>query len=381
MSDFTTDYSRELPENNTNSCPSYCGDFKPNKSKFELKDSLEDLKYLPPVVIDGITAAIDAVSHVASEATKAVSSAVVTHGPAPVEDTDFISGCWNVVSDLAEGAYEEIVEDPFETALKVVVGVGAGVAAAFLAPVVLVGAAVGAAVGAGYEAYEHGSEWCDSIDKVANPEDYSVAEVDEAHKAVKGMGAVVADVALGAVTGVAGSAIAGVVSSAVRGAAGAEVSSVVSGATKGTAEADVVAAIRPFPKEPPSGGKYVEIEVPIKGRFETNLPLTEAEIAETSGVQASFIPEETGFQTANKEAWAAEIKSLSVTDGEVRSVQLANNWAVAIEERMAAGEPLTKDLADRAFAWINVDGREDWLIASALKEAWIYGKQLNDFYE
>ncbi|CAN5117434.1 hypothetical protein BH11CYA1_BH11CYA1_39700 [soil metagenome] len=348
----------------------------------------------------------------------------------PVDDTDFFDGCWNVVSDLAEGAYEDIVEHPIETAVKVVVGVGVGVAAAFVAPVVVVGAAVGATIGVGYEAYEHGGEWCDSIGKVANPEDYSAAEVDEAHKAVKGMGAVVADVALGALTGAAGSALAGVVSSAVRGATGAEVSSVVSGAARGSAEGDVVATVeagiargssaaaeapaaveagaaravaadsaaadtvavdsatgntaaatRHFPAEPPSGGKYIEIKVPNDDVIDPNLPLLEREMEELWGPQVTIAIEDIAFRIANPEALNAELESLSVTGSAVRLAQTANNWAVALEERMAAGEPLTKELVDRAFKWVNVDDRFDWLVASVLKEAWVFGKQLNEWYE
>lgn len=365
------------------------GTAPPSKASDKYQLTLSESTFLPPVFID------------APAASSTTGAAVTKAEAAIVEDTDFFSGCWNVISDLAEGAYEEIVENPYETAVKVVVGVAVGAAAVFVAPVVLVGAAVGAAVGTGYEVYEHGGEWCDNIDKVANPEDYTAAEVEEAHKAVKGMGAVVADVALGAATGVAGSALAGVVTSAVRGAASAEASSVVSGAAKGAAETEVKAAVesgatravtadsaagnaaatRPFPAEPPAGGKYIEVKVPKNDEFDSNLPLTEREIEELAGPQVSMAIEETTFQIASKEAWAAELEALSTTGAAVRVAQTANNWAVAIEERLAAGELFTKELADRAFAWVNVDDRFDWIVASALKDAWVHGKQLNQWYE
>lgn len=393
MYDKTVDYSI-APEASQQDSPFFNsaydapGTAPPSKASDKYQLTLSESTFLPPVFIDAPVAS----STTGAAATKAEATLV--------EETDFFSGCWNVISDLAEGAYEEIVENPYETAVKVVVGVAVGAAAVFVAPVVLVGAAVGAAVGTGYEVYEHGGEWCDNIDKVANPEDYTAAEVEEAHKAVKGMGAVVADVALGAATGVAGSALAGVVTSAVRGAASAEASSVVSGAAKGTAEVEVKAAVeygtaraatadsaagtaatRPFPAEPPSGGKYIEIKVPKKDEFDPNLPLNEREIEELAGPQVSMAVEETTFQIASKEAWAAELEALSTTGAAVRVAQTANNWAVAIEERLAAGELLTKELADRAFAWVNVDDCFNWSVASVLKDAWVHGKQLNDWYE
>lgn len=126
-------------------------------------------------------------------------------GTASGETDDFFDGAGRVISELAEGAYEELVENPLNVAANVAIGAAIAVGAAFASPVVLAVAA-GAAIGATAAiVYEEGGKWVDAISTVANPGSATAAELADAKETVQGLGAGALDLAAGGVGGIGAS--------------------------------------------------------------------------------------------------------------------------------------------------------------------------------
>lgn len=119
-------------------------------------------------------------------------SGVTTEAPQDNPVADFFHDVGTVASDVGKGMFNEVTQHPLEVLEAGAVGLGIGIAATaaavFLAPeVITVGVVVGAAYGIS-QLVEHVPGFVHDALVVSNAEDYSAAEVAQAHSNIENVG-------------------------------------------------------------------------------------------------------------------------------------------------------------------------------------------------
>ena len=283
-------------------------------------------------------------------------------------------------SDLLKGAWNEVTQHPGKIAEDAVVGAATGVALvglAAIAPEVATGVAivgVGAAVvGGAYELAKHGEQWIQDAKTVGNPESSSKTVVAKAHADLQNLGAKGADGAVMIGSGMVAGGLTGIAIKAATAGAGAAADFVPTGGyanlvTPG-GSADLATTAGSTAPESEAGAAVANSEAVIADAAPKVVPLT---------------AENSTLITRNPEAadlWSKVIKVNENAPMGAATNRFANDWATLMQDRMAAGEPLTAELADQTANQADTEGISGSMYQrgrNLLYEVWQHGAQLKE---
>lgn len=147
--------------------------------------------------------------------------------------------------DLITGAVNEVTQHPLQVLGSAAAGLAIGVAATLAAPEVVVAAGIGTAIYGGYEFLTHIGGWAHHADVVAHTDEYTAAEIAEAHNDLQNVGGDAALIGAGLIGGLGAGPLVGAASDALAGSAGTVALEGDIAATEGAALTPEAAALTP----------------------------------------------------------------------------------------------------------------------------------------
>ena len=285
------------------------------------------------------------------------------------------SGGLAIAEDLGKGAYNEVTQHPLHLVESAAIGAVAGVGLALATPEIAIGAAVIGGGYAAYQLYENGGKWVNAASTVANESGHTPQEIAAAHSTVQGLGADAADLA----AGVAAGAVGGRLAMGLR--AVPEVAPVVRTpapppeVTTPAAVAQIAPVAQVAPVVPPNPVASPPVDAPAAPEAPSmyNEPLIYDRVA-----TVPFTQGETSIQLSNPELWNSLVDTNGKNAYGAVILRFANRWAAGMEEKMAAGEPLSKSMimaaADKADTF-GTSGAMASQVENLLSQTWKYGPE------